>query len=136
MSNNPTHMDRGTAERLGGGVGNEGERASRQHVLGPESESILLSFGTTIPDQQHRAVRVNPYTRLSVTMKTAALLVVLVLGKTAEAFVASPFTARAAGGVSSVCGADHRCEWTVGAVRRRSGGVCMATSSELDQSAE
>lgn len=74
----------------------------------------------------------KPYTRLSVTMKTEVLLAVLVLGKTAQAFVSSPFTARA---VSRVCGADHRCEWTA-APRRRSGGVCMATSSELDQSAE
>lgn len=68
-------------------------------------------------------------------MKTAVLLAALVLGKTAQAFVASPFTAARAAGMSRVCGADHRCEST-GPTRRRSGGVCMATSSELDQSAE
>lgn len=73
-----------------------------------------------------------------INMYSVAVLVAFVLGEhAAQAFVAAPLARQAAssGGVSSVCGAGEQCAWA-GATRRREGGVCMATSSELDQSAE
>ncbi len=81
-------------------------------------------------------------------MKTAAVLTVFVLGKTSQAFVAPPITISTTPGQASAgalprssvggAGAEHRYGygWAGVARRRSSGGVCTATSSELDQSAE
>ncbi|CAM9377011.1 unnamed protein product [Pylaiella littoralis] len=69
-------------------------------------------------------------------MRTGVVVTgVLVLGKNAQAFV-SPLRAGTGTPIPGVCEADNnRCGWTE-AARRRSRGVCMATSSELDTSAE
>lgn len=72
-------------------------------------------------------------------MRTAVVLTgALVLGKNAHAFVASPRAGTGRAIAPNVCeaGSSHKCGWSEAAPRRSSGGVCMATSSELDQSAE
>ncbi|CAM9722925.1 unnamed protein product [Scytosiphon promiscuus] len=71
-------------------------------------------------------------------MYTAVLLAALTLGRhAAQAFVAAPWAlgAVSTGAMSSVCGAGNQCALG-GSTQRRELGVCMATSSELDQSAE
>ncbi|CAM9846803.1 unnamed protein product [Ectocarpus sp. 12 AP-2014] len=69
-------------------------------------------------------------------MKSTMVLTLLAFGNTQAFFVSAPLSwrtaATAATGTSSVCRAE---DWA-GFARRRSAGLCMATNSELDQSAE
>ncbi|CAN0143307.1 unnamed protein product [Ectocarpus sp. 4 AP-2014] len=69
-------------------------------------------------------------------MKFTMVLTLLAFGNTQAFFVSAPLSwrtaATAAMSTSSVCRAE---DWA-GFARRRSAGLCTATNSELDQSAE
>ncbi|CAM9356376.1 unnamed protein product, partial [Ectocarpus sp. 8 AP-2014] len=71
-------------------------------------------------------------------MKFTMVLTLLAFGNTRAFLVSAPLSGRTAAeaaqaiGTSSACGAE---DWARFA-RRRSAGLCMATNSELDQSAE
>jgi len=111
--------------------------------LVPGAELTTYSF--SVPRARARK-RKRGNVLLSTIMKAAVVLAVFIAGKTSQAFIATPITAaavaeQATGAVSrsSVgAGDDNQCGygWTGVARRHSNGGMCMATSSELDQSAE